>query len=169
MSHRWFAIKTQPRKEEIAKRHYERQDFIAYLPLVLTIRRHARRVDQVRRPLFPGYLFLHLSKEERMWTTIGSTIGAIGPVRFGEYYPPVPDWVVEGLRSREDENGLISLSFRQKSQLKSGDRVTVVMGNLEYIEGIFQADRGEDRALILLEILRSEVPTIVPLSALKAA
>ena len=104
-----------------------------------------------------------------MWTTIGSTIGAIGPVRFGEYYPPVPDWVVEGLRGREDENGLISLSFRQKSQLKRGDRVTVVMGNLEYIEGIFQADRGEDRALILLEILRSEVPTIVPLSALKAA
>jgi hypothetical protein len=40
---------------------------------------------------------------------------------------------------------------------------------LEYIEGIFQAARGEDRALILMEILRRQVSTLVPFSALKAA
>jgi transcriptional antiterminator RfaH len=165
----WFAIRTQPRKEQVAREHYEQQDFIVYLPLILTIRRHARRVDKIPRPLFPGYIFLHLFREDRRWSTIGSTIGAIGPVRFGKYYPPVPDWVIEGLRDREDEKGLISLGSRYGSTFKSGDRVSVVLGNLEYIEGIFQAARGEDRALILMEILRRQVSTLVPFSALKAA
>jgi len=72
----WFAIRTQPRKEQVARKHYEQQDFIVYLPLILTIRRHARRIDKVPRPLFPGYVFLHLSIEDRKWNTIGSTIGA---------------------------------------------------------------------------------------------
>jgi len=165
----WFAIRTQPRKEQVAREHYEQQDFIVYLPLILTIRRHARRVDKIPRPLFPGYIFLHLSREDRRWSTIGSTIGAIGPVRFGKYYPPVPDWIIEGLRDREDEKGLISLGSQYGSTFKSGDRVSVVLGNLEYIEGIFQAVRGEDRALILMEILRRQVSTLVPFSALKAA
>jgi len=165
----WFAIRTQPRKEQVAREHYEQQDFIVYLPLILTIRRHARRVDKIPRPLFPGYIFLHLSREDRRWSTIGSTIGAIGPVRFGKYYPPVPDWIIEGLRDREDEKGLISLGSQYGFTFKSGDRVSVVLGNLEYIEGIFQAVRGEDRALILMEILRRQVSTLVPFSALKAA
>ena len=169
MNREWFAIRTQPRKEQVARKHYEQQGFIVYLPLILTIRRHARRIDKIPRPLFPGYVFLHLSIEDRRWNTIRSTIGAIGPVRFGEYYPPVPDWVIEGLRVREDESGLISLRFQQESMFKPGDRVSVVLGNLEYIEGIFQAVRGEDRALILMEILRREVSTHVPISALKAA
>ena len=168
MNREWFAIRTQPRKEQVARKHYEQQDFIVYLPLILTIRRHARRIDKICRPLFPGYVFLHLSTEDRKWNTIGSTIGAIGPVRFGEYYPPVPDWVIEGLRIREDERGLISLAS-QGSKFKPGDRVSVVLENLEYIEGIFQAARGEDRALILMEILRRQVSTLVPMWALKAA
>ncbi len=168
MNQEWFAIRTQPRKEQIAKKHYEQQDFIVYLPLILTIRRHARRIDKVPRPLFPGYVFLHLSIEDRRWNTIGSTIGAIGPVRFGKYYPPVPDWVIEGLRIREDESGLIFLGS-QGSTFKPGDRVSVVLENLEYLEGIFQAAKGEDRALILMEILRQQVSTLVPMWALKAA
>jgi hypothetical protein len=43
------------------------------------------------------------------------------------------------------------------------------LGNLEYLEGIFQTARGEDRALILMEILHSQVSTLVPTWALKAA
>ncbi|OPL15867.1 MAG: hypothetical protein AVO38_09250 [delta proteobacterium ML8_D] len=168
MNRQWFAIRTQPRKEQVARRHYEQQDFIVYLPLILSFRRHARRVDRVPRPLFPGYVFLHLSTDQHYWNTIGSTIGAIGPVRFGEYYPAVPDWVIDGLHMRENENGLISFGTHG-SAFKPGDRVSLVMENMEYIEGIFQAARGEDRALILMEILRREVSTLVPMWALKAA
>ena len=77
---KWFAIRTKPRQEEIAKMHYMRQSFSVYSPKIQSIRRHARKTEQVMRPLFPGYIFLHLTDQEQDWTKIGSTIGAIGPV-----------------------------------------------------------------------------------------
>ena len=84
---KWFVVRTKPRQEEVAKIHYIRQGFAVYSPKVQSIRRHARKTEQVMRPLFPGYIFLHLVDEEHDWTAIGSTVGAIGPVRFNDYYP----------------------------------------------------------------------------------
>ena len=168
MNRRWFAIRTQPRKELLARRHYRRRGFFAYLPQLIVTRRHARRVDRVPRPLFPGYLFLHLAPEEERWTTLASTIGAVGPVRFGDHHPPVPDWVIEGIRLHEDEHGFLSKEFSKQAAFKPGEKVVVLVNHLEELTGIFHAKRGEDRALILLDILRSQVPTEVPLDALRA-
>ena len=96
---KWFAVRTKPRQEEIATMHYMRQGFTVYSPKVQSIRRHARKTEQVMRPLFPGYIFLHLAPREKDWTAIGSTIGSIGPVRFNDNYPPVPDWVIAGIQT----------------------------------------------------------------------
>jgi transcriptional antiterminator RfaH len=61
------------------------------------------------RPLFPGYIFFHLNSHEQDWTAIGRTIGAIGSVRFNNYCPPVPDWVIAGIQARENGSGFIPL------------------------------------------------------------
>jgi transcriptional antiterminator RfaH len=168
MNRQWFTIRTQPRRELLARQNYERQGFISYLPQHLVTIRHARRVEQVPRPFFPGYLFLHLSAEERRWSSLGSTIGSIGPVRFGDVCPPVPDWMIEGLLAREDEMGFISEAAVRDTAFKTGDRVLVVWNNMQELEGIFRAEHGKDRALILLEILRRQVRAVVPITALRA-
>ena len=54
---KWFAVRTKARQEEIAAMHYMRQGFTVYSPKVQSIRRHARKTEQVMRPLFPGYIF----------------------------------------------------------------------------------------------------------------
>jgi transcriptional antiterminator RfaH len=137
-----------------------------YLPLVKKVRRHARRVDYVKRAFFKGYLFLHLNPTECKWETISSTKGVVKPVKFGEYYPPVPDRVIEELCSYEDENGLISLDKINNGKFNRGDKVKISSpGSIEYT-GIFKALRGDDRALILLDILKRQVTTVVPLSVL---
>ncbi len=165
----WYAIRTKPRQEDVAKLNYEKQGLITYLPKILTVIRHARKVRQVPRPLFPGYLFLHLSPEEMRWTTISSTYGSLGPVRFGDYYPSVPNWIIDEIRNREDEKGLISLSNYKKSDFKKGDKVKVSLHHYEELEGIFLAKRGQDRAVVLLNILKRQTKTEVPLTNLKAA
>ena len=148
--------------------HYRRQGFIFYLPVVQGMRRHARKTDMVLRPLFPGYIFLHLSPEERDWTAIGSTIGAIGPVRFNDYFPSVPDWVITGIKARENDKGCIPLRSFGDKMLKAGSRVTVAMGDKE-IEGIFMNFRDEDRVVVLLDILQRQLPVVTPLAKLKVA
>jgi len=165
---KWFAVRTKPRQEQRAIMHYKRQGFIVYLPMVQSVRRHARKTEQVMRPLFPGYIFLHLSPEERDWTAIGSTIGAIGPVRFNNYYPPVPDWVIAGIQARENDNGYIPLRSLGDKTLKAGTRVAVSLGAKE-IEGVFLNFRDEDRVIVLLDILQRQLPVVASLANLKVA
>ena len=165
----WFAVRTQPMKEPLAMTHYRRQGYEVWFPRIRKTVRHARKIKKVLRPLFPGYIFLHLAPEERNWVTIASTIGAIGPVRFGDYYPPVPEWLIQELKQREAEEGFIPMPFDDSLGLKPGDRITVTDENNTEIQGIFQALKGEDRALILLDLLKREVPAEVPLAAIKAA
>ncbi len=161
---KWFAVQTYALKEPVAKINFENQGYKVYLPRIRTIRRHARRVEQVNRAFFPGYLFLHLEKHERQWQTIASTRGVIKPVRFGNYCPPVPDWVVVELRSREDENGFIVPDENEKYQ--AGDKVKISLPTNIEQTGIFKELKGNERALILLDILQEQAKTIVPLSAL---
>jgi transcriptional antiterminator RfaH len=165
---KWFAIRTKPRQEEIAKMHYIRQGFGVYSPKVQSMRRHARKTEKVMRPLFPGYIFLHLEAEEQDWTAIGSTIGAIGPVRFNDYYPPVPDWVITGIQARENDNGYIPLKSLGDTMLKSGSKVRVALGDKE-VDGIFLNFRDEDRVVVLLDILQRQLPVVTPLARLKVA
>ena len=169
MARSWYAIKTHPRKEFYAKLNYENQQFEVFLPVTLRIARHARRVKEVKSPLFPGYLFLHLAEDERAWVAVSSTRGAVGPVRFGNCYPPVPDWFIQGLMDRADDSGLISVSTREKFGFEPGDRVIVRGPNDTMIEGILKIIDGKDRAIVLLDMLRRQVKAKVPLSSLRAA
>lgn len=170
MNREWFAIQTKPRQEQVAKINYERQGYMVYLPVIRKLHRHARRTKQVLKPFFPGYLFLNLAPKERNWVTIASTRGSIGPVHFGERYIPAPAWIIDELRSREDEQGMISLSQLQRQRLASGVRVEVLWGDDDALaEGVFCSFRGKDNALVLLDILQRQVKTTVALSQIKLA
>jgi len=165
---KWFAVQTKPRQEELATMHYIRQGFAVYSPKVQSIRRHARKTEKVLRPLFPGYVFLHLSSDEENWIAISSTIGAIGPVHFNEYYPTVPDWAIEEIRARENDQGFIPFQPLGETKLKSGSQVIVSLGDKE-IDGAFLNFKDEDRVVVLLNILQRQLPVVAPFSKLKVA
>lgn len=161
----WFAIKTKPNQELVAQANYEQQGFQVYLPLILKIRKHARKKELVARPLFPGYLFIHLSPDEQRWETISSTRGAVGPVRFGDAMPtPVPDWVIDSLRSLEDEKHLLQPKKILEKKLVPGSKVSVTLSGHKEIEGIFHCFQGKDRAVILLDLLNRQVKTVTSCS-----
>ena len=56
----WYAVQTLPNRENLAVSHLERQGFYVWLPRIKRVIRHARQTKCVRRPLFPGYLFIKL-------------------------------------------------------------------------------------------------------------
>jgi len=153
----WYAIRAKPRQEMIARDQLEQQGFEVYLPLVNTRITHARKVSWQPRPFFSGYLFMHLAKEEQRWTTIRSTVGVLAPVSFGNFYPPVPDKVIEVLRCRHDELGYISVSTSPVSPFQVDDAVRVHDGALKGLEGVFVEMRGSDRAIILLDWMRKKM------------
>ena len=50
----WYAVQTQPNRENLAVLYLERQGFDVWLPCCERIVRHARQIKRVRRPLFQG-------------------------------------------------------------------------------------------------------------------
>jgi len=171
MSRQWFAVRCKPRREFEALDAFARQGFEAWLPQELKLVRHARKMEKKPRPFFPGYLFLHLAPEERRWTTIRSTRGAIGAVRFGDWYPPVPDEVVAGLRAMQDERGFIRRpeDADPECPFAPGERVRMREGAMAGLEGVFLARDGDQRAMVLLSLMQRQVKAKVPLEALRAA
>jgi len=153
----WFALRTRPRKETLARDQLQNQGFEVYLPMVNTRITHARKVSWQPRPFFPGYLFVHLSRDEQRWTTIRSTVGVLAPVSFGDYHPSLPDAVIEALRARHDEHGYIQIGRLPESPFRAGENVRMHDGSLKGFEGVFVEMRGSDRALILLNWMQRQI------------
>ena len=75
----WFVVATKPNGERSAEMNLLQQGFDVFFPLIEKTRRHARRVDTVQKPLFPGYLFVQFDSSTTPWRSINGTIGLTSP------------------------------------------------------------------------------------------
>ena len=151
----WYAVQSRPRYEETAKNNLVRQGYDVFLPKYLKRRRHARRTDWIASPIFPRYLFVGLNLETEPWRAIQSTIGAVSLVCFSDKPTPVPDNVIDSLKNREDESGLISL--RNIARVQIGDQVQVVRGALEDNIGVLESLDDLERVTLLLDLMGRQV------------
>ena len=80
-----------------------------------------------------------------------STRGVVGLVRFGGQPAAVPDTVMDALLRREDA----ASGFHQHDlpQFSSGESIKLVDGPLAGLEGVFTQQHGENRVIVLLELL----------------
>ena len=122
---------------------------MVYLPLAPVRRRRKGRTVRIVDPIFPRYLFINLSDQTDDWGPIRSTIGVFTLVRFGQIPAKIPDSLIEGLRAREDSEGIQEIPERG---FKPGDKVRIAEGIMEGFEAIFQCQKSNDRVILLLKI-----------------
>ncbi|NNE04391.1 MAG: transcription/translation regulatory transformer protein RfaH [Xanthomonadales bacterium] len=147
----WFAVYARPRQERIARDHLERQGFKCFLPEALNpYQRRSRANKPLVQPLFPRYLFLKAVPETQNLATVRSTRGVVGLVRSGFELVRVPEAVINMIRARLDESGLVRLD---PAPVEEGDRVRVFDGPFCGAEGILEAKTGEQRAMLLMDLL----------------
>jgi transcriptional antiterminator RfaH len=152
---RWYVAMTHAKSEEVAYAHLERQGFQAYLPRYKKQHRHARRTTEVKAPLFPGYLFVNIDMGAERWRPIRSTMGIRDIICLGDLPTPVPEGVVEEIRLREDETGIVP--FIDPVPYKKGDTVKVLSGPMRDAVGWFEKVADKDRIIILLEMLGRQI------------
>lgn len=163
----WYVVHCQPSAERKALFHLNRQGYAAYLPVYRKTRRHARRVDEVSKPLFPRYLFIHLDIETDAWLAVRSTVGVSHIVCNGETPAAVPNGVVEAIQAREDERGHVALA--DFAAFKPGDQVRLTDGPLADQVGLFAKVADDHRVIVLLELLGRSVQVRVAKDAISAA
>jgi transcriptional antiterminator RfaH len=152
----WYALHTKPRQEQRALEHLQRQGYEAYCPLIRERRGQRGEYRWLIAPMFPRYLFLHLRLGRDNIASLRSTRGVCGLVQFGGHIPPVPEEFIIGLQ-RHDANGTDVVQTLQ-SAWQPGQRVQIEEGPFAGLQAIFQARQGQDRVLVLLDLLGRQVP-----------
>ena len=148
---RWFAVYCKPRQEMIAQQNLERQGFHSHLPRI-QVRRHRRgKWDDTIEVLFPRYIFIRVDPTMNSIAPVRSTRGVVGVVKFGGQPAIVEDEVMEVLLRHEDSES--GLHRDNRPQFCVGETVKLVEGPLSGMEGVFAQEDGEQRVMVLLELL----------------
>lgn len=158
----WYAVYTQPSRENLAAENLIRQGFEVYWPRYLRKVRHARRLQERISSLFPRYLFVSFERTAPSWRSIRSTRGVIDLVRNGLDPVPVSNDLIVGIRAREDESGCV-LVGRQIS-LKKGQSFRLRDPAFAGQELIFDCQKDNDRVVALLSMMGREFSVEVPVS-----
>jgi transcriptional antiterminator RfaH len=158
---RWFLVHSKPARERLAASHLRRQGYELYFPEVLNRFRQRDRWAERVTPLFPRYLFLRVESGRQCLAPVRSTQGVASVVRFGVEYAEVPAQVVDGLRARADAcTGLHRLA--QTPPLTCGARIRIVAGALDGLDGVFLRESGDERVIVLLDLLAPGASVRVP-------
>jgi transcription elongation factor/antiterminator RfaH len=154
----WCVVNTLPHQEKRAEANLLRQGFRAWLPAIWRSRRHARRLDTVRAPMFPGYLFVLLDLERESWGPINNSYGVRRLLTREARPEALPEDFVTGLRSSVVEDGTCTLA-PVGEDLRPGSRVRIVSGPFAEQIAITASLAPGDRVKLLLDILGGKVRT----------
>ena len=163
----WYLVYTKVQKERVAYEQLCNQSYHAFLPL-LPVKKRVRGVYQSQvLPMFPRYVFVSLDSGRDDFSPIRSTIGVSHMVRFGSDYARVPHALVDMLQQRPQ---LAASGDKVTDALfNKGDNVCVLDGPLKGFEGVFQAQKGLDRVVLLLKMANQFTSVQLPLDAVGAA
>ena len=148
----WHLVYTKPRKESLALEKLSEQGLMGYLPMkpMERIRRGKRQVLQ--EPLFQRYLFIQA--DDRFFLrrhAIRSTPGVSHLLQIGETDASVDDELIGIIRSLEaGHQDQVEAYFKPNSVVK------ITQGIYHGLEAIFVEDQGEQRALLLIQLLQTD-------------
>ena len=148
----WYVVRCKPLQDARAEIHLRNQSFEVFRPLIRLRRRCGKRIRQVVDSLFPGYLFIQLDNVVDGWLSIRSTRGVLSLVRWGVYTPPVPQEVINEIRNRAGEDSCVDAAMSNSFQPQ--DRVRITDGPFAGCEGFFDRLSGDERVIVLLEIMQ---------------
>ena len=156
----WIAVATHPNAEGQAVQNLKRQGYECYCPCTSVQRRHARRSEMVKRPFFPGYLFVRLDRTCGQWRPIMHSRGVRTVVRFGEKLGIVPQGLIESLIAGERDGGLKPPPAAER--LEVGQRVSLNGTLFDDFMCTVQSIEPRDRVCVLLKLMRHTVRMVVP-------
>ena len=152
---RWYAVWTRSQCETKVEEGLRRRRFQVFLPRISVSSRRRDRRLVLARPLFPGYVFLHFAPSREAYIRVASAEGVVRII--GERWDAlhaIPDEQVEAVRR------LLSSSdgARAMPWIREGDRVRIVAGPLEGVEGLVQRwHRGRATFVVSVDLLQRSV------------
>jgi transcription antitermination factor NusG len=143
---RWYAAYTAPRHEKSALQHLESRNVESFLPLYSSARMWNGRRAVVQMPLFPSYLFVRISPEQRV--RVLEVPGVLNIVSSHGRLIPLPEGEIEALRA-----ALETRKSEPHPLLTSGRRVRIKSGPLRGLEGIIVKQTRKLRMIVSIDCI----------------
>ena len=148
----WYAVYTRPHHEKLVARILQFREVDCFLPLFETENRWHDRYKIIQSPLFPSYLFVHISPEERARVVMAP--GVVCLVSSQGHPVPVPESEINAIRNYMS----LRLPAEPYPYLAVGRRVRIAHGPLAGLQGVVLRQKNRLRVVITVDlIMRSMV------------
>ncbi len=126
------------------------ETFLPRIP-VKTVNPRARK----NKPLFPGYVFVHIDILQQGESVLQWVPGASGLVKFGNDFGYVPDNLIQAIRRRVEE--IHTAGGERMQSIHAGDTVVIQDGPFKGFEAVFDGRlSGGERVRVLLQLFQRE-------------
>ncbi len=156
----WYVIQCKGSESFRAAEHLANQGYEVFHPVLNAQRKRQGKLTTVVEPLFPYYLFICLDQIASNWRPIRSTRGVLRLLTFGDRPVSVPASLVETLRAQPHRQEGVHSYF------SAGEKVTITDGPFKDLEAIFTHCKGEERAIVLLNVLQRPQHIELPVGSL---
>jgi transcriptional antiterminator RfaH len=143
----WYAVFTVPQNEKSVVKHLGVREIESFCPTYEAVRvwRNRQRMKLIL-PLFPSYLFVHISPRER--DRVLQSPGVLQIVGKKRESLPLPDSEIEFLRS-----GVCRQRIEPYRELVIGDRVRIKSGVMQGVEGTLVRRGSSMRFVLTIELI----------------
>ena len=138
----WLVIYTKPRNEKKVAERLEQEGFEAYCPLIQTMRQWSDRKKKVSVPMFPSYVFVHISEKERL--EIVKVPGVMNFIFWQGRPAIVRDEEIESVRHIEEKGQNVEVSALQ---VEKGQLITIPSGPLKGQKGV--VDKIDKKTMLI--------------------
>ena len=157
----WYALYTRPRFEKKVVSQLTEKEIESYLPLQTTFRQWSDRRKKIEEPLFRGYVFVHVSSQNRVQSM--QIDGVVKMVGFGGKHSIIPDDQIDAIKRLLDGGAALKLH----DYFVTGDPVEVIQGPFIGTKGRLVEKRNEKRFVITIDAIRQSVPVEIDPGFLK--
>jgi len=147
----WYAASTRARHEKSVAEQLTERSVEYFLPLYESVRVWKDRRVRLQLPLFPGYVFVHLSLRDRLRVLQIPSVAKL--VSFNGTPAALPEAEIEKLKAAL-ERGVRAVPH---PYLKVGRRVRITEGQLEGLEGVLIRRKNEKRLVISLDLIQRSI------------
>jgi transcription antitermination factor NusG len=147
----WWALYTRHQHEKTVADMLTAKGFEVFLPLYESMRRWKDRKKMLSLPLFPCYVFVRGGLNRRL--QVVTTPGVHMILSHGDSFAVIPEVEIEVIRKT------IESSYRVEPHpfLKVGERVRVIRGSLEGVEGVLLRKKNMCRLVLSVAMVAQSV------------
>ncbi|MDR5899525.1 transcription/translation regulatory transformer protein RfaH [Halomonas vilamensis] len=144
----WYVIQCKGGESFRAAENLANQGYDVFHPVMNIPRKRNGKLITLSEPLFPYYLFIRLDQIVSNWRPLRSTRGVLRLITFGNMPIPVADALIDAIKTHPHQQKGIHDYF------SPGDKVTITEGPFKELAAIFKHTKGEERAIVLLNMLQ---------------